>query len=123
MMVQRTKLLATTCPPHHSYTMEPNQIVLEAIARQKCITATYNKQNVKLAPHVLWTRHDDLFVDAVALERDGKPPREYKMGTYKIDGLKDLAVHEQSFLPATTYNPNDEKYAAGKLFALEPLKV
>jgi len=122
-MVRRTILLATVASADHFGTMEPNQIVLEAIARQKCVTATYNRQNVKLAPHVLWTRHDDLFVDAVALERDGKPPREYKMGTYKLDGLKDLAGHDQSFLPATTYNPNDEKYAAGKLFALEPLKV
>ena len=103
--------------------MEPNQILLEAIARQKCVTAVYNRQTVKLAPHVLWTRHDDLFVDAVALERDGKPPKEHKLGTYKIDGLKDIALHDQSFLPATSYKPSDPKYADNKLFALEPLRA
>ncbi len=103
--------------------MEPNKILLEAIARQKCVTATYNRQQVKLAPHILWMRHDDLFVDAVALERDGKPPKEYKFGTYKLDGLKDLAAHDQSFLPATSYNPADSKYAENKLFALEPLRA
>ena len=103
--------------------MEPNQILLEAIARQKCVMAIYNRQSVKLAPHVMWTRHDDVFVDAVALERDGKPPKEHKIGTYKLDGLKELAPHDQSFLPASAYNANDPKYADSKLFALEPLRA
>ncbi len=109
--------------PSFYYVMEPNQIVLEAIARQKCITAIYNRQTVKLAPHVLWMRHEAVFVDAVALERDGKPPKEYKLGSYKLDGLKDLAAHEQSFLPANSYKSSDPKYADSKLFALEPLRV
>ena len=122
-MVQRTKSLQPAAFGIILDDMEPNKIVLEAIARQKCVMATYNRQEVKLAPHVLWMRHEDLFVDAVALERDGKPPKEHKIGTYKLDGLKDLSSHDQSFLPASTYNANDPKYADAKLFALEPLRV
>src|SRR3546814_2144408 len=50
----------------------------EAIALQKCLMATYNKMVVKLAPHILYTRHDEMFIDAVTIERDGRPPRELR---------------------------------------------
>jgi hypothetical protein len=33
--------------------MTTNQLLLEAIALKKCVTATYNNVAMKLAPHVL----------------------------------------------------------------------
>ena len=52
------------------------------------MSATYNRGKVKLAPYVLYEKDDDLFVDAVTLERDGRPPREAKLGAFRLSGLQ-----------------------------------
>jgi hypothetical protein len=99
--------------------MESNRLLFEAIALRKCVDAVYNRMAVTLAPHILYTRHDELFIDAVTLERDGQPPRELKMGTFKLAGLKDLALAERMFVPSTLFNKGDEKYAGSTLFTVE----
>lgn len=100
--------------------MQPSRILLEAIALKKCVAATYNRMNVKLAPHILYTRHDDLFVDAVTVERDGQPPREVKLGTFKLAGLSGLNVDGRDFQPESVFDRQDPKYAGVTLFAVEP---
>ena len=97
----------------------PTQILLEAIARQLCVSATYNRMAMTLAPYILYTRHDDLFVDAVALERDGKKPKELKLGTFKLSGLGMVAITRRSFSPEPGFNAGAEKYAGTTLFAIE----
>lgn len=96
----------------------PNRILLEAIALRTCVTATYNGGVVLLAPHILYTKHDDLFIDAVTLERAGQPPREIKLGTFKIAGLKDLAPAARTFDPFPDFQPNDPRYAGTTLFVV-----
>jgi hypothetical protein len=96
---------------------QDSRIVLEAIARRKCVSALYNRGRVTLAPHILYTRHDELYVDGVAVERDGKPPREAKVGTFKLTGLGELAVVDRPFDPFPGFDAADEKYAT-KLFAV-----
>lgn len=97
-----------------------NKLILEAIALQKSVRATYNKVPVSLAPHILYTRHGELYVDAVTIERDGRPPREIKIGTFKVSGLKDMMLLEQRFEPEPMFNPSDAKYEGVTLFAIEP---
>jgi hypothetical protein len=99
--------------------MDTNRLYFEAIALRKCIRATYNRMNVTLAPHILFTRHDELFIDAVTIERDGHPPREIKIGTFKLAGLKDVTLLGQTFRPEPQFDPADEKYAGVTLFAVE----
>ena len=77
--------------------MDMNKTVLEAIALRKCLEATYNRVRIRLAPHILYTKHDQLYLDGVTLERDGKPPREIKVGAFKLDGLNDLALTDREF--------------------------
>jgi hypothetical protein len=96
-----------------------NQTVLEAIARRQCLNATYNRVRMKLAPHILYTRNDALYVDAVALEKGGVAPREKKIGSFKIDGLSGLALANESFAPSPVFNPFDPKYDGTKLFMVE----
>ena len=72
--------------------MIPNKEFFEGVALKKCVAATYNKTQFRLAPHILYTRHDELYVDAVALEKDGAPPREVKLGTFKLSGKKLLEI-------------------------------
>lgn len=100
--------------------MESSKVLLEAIALKKCVEATYNRMVVKLAPHILYTRHGELYVDAVTVERDGKPPKETKLGTFKLAGLKIAGIVSRTFMPEPIFDPADQKYAGVTLFAVEP---
>jgi hypothetical protein len=99
--------------------MSSNRIVLEAIARRRCLQARYNRAAVRLAPHILYTRHDELFVDAVTLEHDGRRPREMRLGTFKLAGLREPMVADQPFRLEPAFDPADPKYAGVTLLAAE----
>jgi hypothetical protein len=98
--------------------METSRILLEAIALKTSVEAVYNRVRLRLAPHILYTRHDELFVDAVTLERDGRPPREIKLGTFKLAGLHEVALAGQPFQPAPVFDPRESKYGGVTLFAV-----
>ena len=97
---------------------ETTPVVLEAIVKQLAIAATYNRGEVTLAPHVLYTRHGELYLDAVTLERDGKPPREVKLGTFKLAGLQPLRLTARRFTPSELFQPSDERYVGTVLMAI-----
>ncbi len=99
--------------------MESSKLVLEAIALRKCIEATYNRAAVKLAPHILYTKHGELFIDAVTAEREGSPPKETKLGTFKLAGQTIQVIISRSFHPEPVFNSPDPKYAVASLFAVE----
>ena len=103
--------------------MNENALIFEAIALHKCLAATYNRNRIVIAPHVLYTRHDELYLDAVTVERDGQPPREIKLSTFKVTGLRDLAATEQPFEIDLSFQPYNEKYRGVTLFAVEPLNA
>lgn len=95
--------------------------IFEALALQKCLKVTYNKMVVTLAPHILYTRHDEMFIDAVTTDRDGTPPRELKLGTFKLVGLSDVQVLDETFEGMYgLYDENDDKYKGVTLFAIAP---
>jgi len=99
--------------------MEANKIILEAIALRKCVEASYNRGVVKIAPHILYTRHGELFVDAVTIEREGRPPREVKIGTFKLSGLEIRGLVDRTFDVDGTFDPANDKYDGVTLFAVE----
>ncbi|MDO7842621.1 hypothetical protein [Sphingomonas immobilis] len=94
--------------------------VFEGIVRKRCLSATYNRTEVTLAPHVIYTRHGDLFVDGVVIERDGKPPKELKLGTFKLAGLTALRLTPRAFKPSPLFIAGDPKYAETALMTVEP---
>ena len=96
-----------------------NRILFEAIALRRCVEATYNRMAVKLAPHIVYTRGERLFVDAITVERDGRPPREVKLGTFQLTGLTDIALDSRVFQPEPLFDPAAEKYAGATLFAVD----
>ena len=98
--------------------MEPNRIILEAIATRRCLEGVYNRMAVKLAPHILYTRHDELYVDAVTLERDGQPPREIKVGSFKLTGLREPRLGTDSFEPQDVFDRSAERYEGVTLVAV-----
>jgi hypothetical protein len=89
---------------------DPAAVLQEAIGRKTCVTAVYNKVAVQVAPHIVYTKHGDLFVDAVVVLRDGKPPRETKLGTFKLAGLSAVAPTRKTFEPLPVFNGGDSKY-------------
>ena len=94
-------------------------VLLEAIVKRQAVVVTYNRQEVTLAPHILYTRHGDLHVDAVTLERDGKPPKELKVGTYKLAGLSGVRMTPRRFMVSALFDPATERYAGETLMAVE----
>lgn len=82
-----------------------------AIERKLCMSATYNRQAIIFAPHILYTKHDDPFVDGVVTLRDGKVPVELKIGTFKLAGLGGLSLSPSPFDPIEGFDAGDEKYA------------
>lgn len=74
-----------------------------AIAKKVLISASYNKGRSMLAPHSIFTRHDELYLRAVTIERDGRAPREPKLGTFKLSGLSDVALTRRLFSAAATF--------------------
>ena len=96
-------------------------IVMEAIVKQQALIATYNLAEVTLAPHILYTRHGDLHVDAVTLERDGRPPKEEKIGTFKLAGLSALRLTPRRFAMSTLFDAAADRYAGETIMAVEPV--
>lgn len=97
----------------------PTPIVLEGIVRQLCLNAIYNRTRMVLAPHILYTRGGALYIDAQVISRDFVIPREEKIGTFKIDGLKGLALTDRAFKISALFLPESEKYAGTTLMAVE----
>lgn len=93
--------------------------IFEAIATRKAVKASYNRGVVTLAPHILYTRNDALHIDAVTIDRDGQPPREEKIGTFKLDGLTEIDLTEREFAVSALFDAADPKYAGAALFTVE----
>ncbi len=94
-------------------------IVRLAIDRRMCVMMTYNKTLMQMAPHILFTKHGDPFVDGVVMERNGRAPRELKMGTFKLAGLTDLVLTANRFDIFEGYDSADPKYAEATLSAVQ----
>jgi hypothetical protein len=96
--------------------MSTNPILLEAIALKKCVTTVYNGVAMKLAPHVLYSKNNALFIDAITLKKHGEPPREKKLGAFHLQGLNELQIVDESFEPDALFEPDAEKYNGVALF-------
>ena len=93
--------------------------ILQAIVIKQCVAATYNRQPVILAPHVLFMKNDAVHVGAVTLERDGAVPKEYKLGVFKLDGLGEIAITDRPFQTSELWNPADDRFADKALMTVE----
>jgi hypothetical protein len=113
-MQQIRKTLTVRVPDENSLSApssDPVDIFHDAIRRKNCVSAVYNRAAVEVAPHVVYSKHGDLFVDGVVLLRDGKPPKEVKLGTFKLAGLSEVKPTSRKFAPHAIFNGGDPKYA------------
>ena len=110
----------TVAPTEAAAPVNHTPMVFEAIVRLKCLSATYNRTRMILAPHILYTRGDALYADALVVSRENMLPREAKIGTFKIDGLSELALTQRIFEQSELFDPTLEKYIATTLMVIEP---
>jgi hypothetical protein len=96
--------------------MSTNPILFESIALKKCVTTVYNGVVMKLAPHVLYTKNNALFIDAITLEKHGESPREKKLGAFHLQGLNQLQIIDDHFETDPLFEPDAEKYEGVALF-------
>ena len=68
-----------------------------AIDRHVQVLARYNRCEAVLAPHSLFERHGELFLRAATLRYAGRPPRETKLGTFKLTGLSNVRLSGDGF--------------------------
>jgi hypothetical protein len=95
-------------------------IIEAAIVRRLCVRAIYNRTEMTFAPHILYTRHDDPFVDAVVTEREGKPPREIKLASFKLAGLTGIMLTTDRFEPQAVFDPAEPRYVDCTIASLKP---
>lgn len=111
-------MTATTAPESEGPS-GPTATILEAIVRQLCVSATYNRKRMILAPHIAYLRAGGLYVDALVISRENMLAREAKIGTFKIDGLSELALTRRGFAASDLFDQTLAKYAHA-VMAIEP---
>lgn len=94
-------------------------VVFEAIVKQQAIAAMYNRGSVTLAPHILYTKHGEIYLDALTLERDGQPPKEPKIGAFKLAGLTALRITPRRFKPSELFVASEPRYDGVTLLAVD----
>ena len=78
--------------------------LIEAVACRKTVEARYNGTVIKLAPHLIFERHGDLFVSALNMDKVWRTDEEPRLGQFKIAGLKEIALLEEGFDPVAAYD-------------------
>lgn len=98
----------------------PTMTLFEALVTRRCVSVTYNRKRMILAPHILYTRRDSLYMDAVTVSLEGMLPREVKLGTFKADGLSEVKLVERGFEINPIFEPDAEKYQGVTMMKVEP---
>lgn len=68
-----------------------------AIKRRVLVEADFNRGRSLLAPHSVFMRHDEAYLRAQTVERDGRKPTAPKLGTFKLSGLGNVATTRKLF--------------------------
>jgi hypothetical protein len=77
--------------------------LIEAIARQRTVAVRYNGERLKLAPHLLFERHGDLFIGAPNLGKNWRDYDERRLGQFKLAGLGAAELLDETFDPLPSY--------------------
>ncbi|MFP5396251.1 MAG: hypothetical protein ACLGHF_08830 [Alphaproteobacteria bacterium] len=79
--------------------------LLEAITRRILVEAQYNGATIRLAPHLMFERHGDLFVAALNLGKSWRSDEEPRLGQFKLAGLTSCTLTGEGFSPLPGFEP------------------
>lgn len=86
--------------------MSDNRLTLfEAISRKRIVEALYNGATIRLAPHLMFERHGDLFVSALNLGKTWRSDEEPRLGQFKLAGLNETVLLDETFEPLEGFKP------------------
>ncbi|RYE64588.1 MAG: hypothetical protein EOP17_15530 [Rhizobiaceae bacterium] len=72
---------------------------MKAIAMRQTVTSRYNGEIYTLAPHALFERHGELFVQALNMGKSWKNDADRKLGQFKLAGLAAMELLDSNFEP------------------------
>lgn len=76
--------------------------LIEAIARKQLVAAQYNGKLMRLAPHLLFERHGELFVRALNMSKSRRSDDEPRLGQFKLAGLVAAELLDERFDPLSS---------------------
>ncbi|WP_404482180.1 hypothetical protein [Novosphingobium sp. BL-52-GroH] len=79
--------------------------LMRAIAHKKLVAARYNGAVIRLAPHLLFERHGDLFLSALNMSKNWRSDDERQLGQFKLAGLAAIEVIDEGFDPLPSFQP------------------
>jgi hypothetical protein len=91
---------------------------IEAIALKRPVSAIYNGAELLLLPHQLFARHGALFVSALNARRVWRSDEERRLGLYKLDGLSQVEVANDTFDPLPGFEPSPPREGDQHLFSI-----
>lgn len=96
-------------------------LLCQAIAGKVCTTATHNRTKLVLAPHILYRRgtQEVPMLDAIVVERAGKPVKDAVLRTFTVSALSGLAVTDRPFVPSPSFKPDNRRYLNKTICAVE----
>lgn len=88
----------------HNCEMEPTDgarenVLVQAIAYRRRILATYNRERLRLEPHLLFFRGEHAFLLAFNPEKPVTRDEGPKLGQFRLSGLSDIALETANFTP------------------------
>lgn len=88
--------------------MEPTDgthenVLVQAIAYRRRILATYNRERLRLEPHLLFFRGEHAYILAFNTDKPITRDEGPKLGQFKLSGLSDIALETANFIPITGF--------------------
>lgn len=111
--IRKTLSLRIGDKPPHDREAETAALVRQAIEHRACLRWTYNRVLMQAEPRILYRRNGGLYVDAVVTEKNGAPPAELKVGSFKLTGLNAPVLTGERIATTLAIDLADPRYADG----------
>ncbi len=95
------------------------QLLCDTVQSGGCVDAVYNKGKVRLAPRIIYSKREGLFVDAFVMERGATPPKEQELRSFKLVGLTHVQAVAVSIIDLADWDHNDPKYLGATICVAE----
>lgn len=71
----------------------------QAIAEKRYVRTVYNSEDMILAPHQLFVRHDSLFLGAFNPNKNWRGPEDHRLSYFNISGFGAVRLQDDGFAP------------------------
>lgn len=95
-------------------------LIKQSLDQDLCLRWSYNRTVMRVAPQILYTDNGEIFVDAIAIEKNGEAPDELKLGRFKLSGLSGIAITTEPFAPTESIDLGSVRYQEAVLARAGP---